>query len=71
MKYIDIKRYKFSTILKNINFKRYNFLKIYKYIDLKRLNFKSCFINISPISKINLIQSICIYLLIYIDSINI
>ena len=40
MKYFNIKRYKFSTILKNINFKRYNFLKIYKYIDLKRLNFK-------------------------------
>jgi len=40
MKYINIKRYKFYTILKNINFKRYNFLKVFKYIDRKRLNFK-------------------------------
>jgi len=39
MKYFNIKRNKFSTILKNINFGRYNFSKIYKFIDLKRYNF--------------------------------
>jgi len=40
MKYINIKRYKFSTILKDINFKRYNFSKVSKYIDFKRVNFR-------------------------------
>jgi len=39
MKYFNIKRNKFSTILKNLNFRRYNFSKIYKFIDLRGLNF--------------------------------
>ena len=39
MKYFNIKRNKFSTILKNLNFGRYNFSKIYKFIDPKRYNF--------------------------------
>ena len=36
MKYINFKRFKFSTIFKNINPRRYNFSKIFKLIDLKR-----------------------------------
>ena len=43
MKYFNIKRNKFSTILKNVNFRRYNFSKIYKFIDLKRLNFNKAY----------------------------
>ena len=39
MKYFNIKRNKFSTILKNLNFGRYNFSKIYKIVDFKRYNF--------------------------------
>ena len=39
MKYINFKRFKFSTILKYINFERYNFSKIYKYFDFIRYNF--------------------------------
>ena len=41
MKYIDFKRYKFSTILKNIHSRRYNFLKINRYLNYKRYNFRS------------------------------
>ena len=40
MKYINFKRYKFSTITKNLNTLRYNFFKIFKLIDLKRYDFK-------------------------------
>ena len=48
MKYFNIKRYKFSTILKNINtavVKNFNtlgsnFLKIFKFINLKQYDFK-------------------------------
>ena len=43
MKYFDIKRNKFSTILKNINFHRYNFSKISKFINLKRFNFNKLY----------------------------
>ena len=57
MKYINFKRYKFSTIFKNINlrryklitfaknvdFKRYNFSKIYRYFNFKRYNFSGIF----------------------------
>ena len=53
MKYINIKRFKFSTILKNLNtivnnflkifnfidFKKYDVRKISKYLDIKRLDF--------------------------------
>tara|TARA_Y100001970_G_scaffold181413_1_gene220792 strand:- start:446 stop:2083 length:1638 start_codon:yes stop_codon:yes gene_type:complete len=53
MKYINIKRYKFSTVLKNfnklgsnflkifknVNLNEYNFRKIYKYLDFKRFDF--------------------------------
>jgi len=41
MKYINFKRYKFSTILKNINLRGYNFLKINRYLNYKRYNFRS------------------------------
>ena len=55
MKYIDIKRYKFSTILKSINFKKYykyidirglNFRKVYKYLDIRKYNFYKIKINL-------------------------
>ena len=42
MKYIDFKRYKFSTILKNIHSRRYNFLRINRYLNYinRYLNYK-------------------------------
>ena len=40
MKYINFKRYKFSTITKNLNILRYNFFRIFKFIDPKRYDFK-------------------------------
>ena len=43
MKYINFKRYKFSTIFKNINFRRYNFSEIFKYVDFRRLDFKKVY----------------------------
>ena len=43
MKYINFKRYKFSTVVKNINTIIYNFLKIFKFIDLKRYNFRKIY----------------------------
>ena len=53
MKYFNIKRYKFSTILKNINFKRYNFSKVFKFIDLKSINFNKFYkyLDIRRLSK--------------------
>ena len=48
MKYINFKRYKFSTIFKNISFKRYNFSTIFKNISFKRYNFSKIY------KKINL-----------------
>ena len=51
MKYNNIKRYKFSTILKNFNaliVKSFNtlgnnFLKIFKFIDLKKYDLKKIY----------------------------
>ena len=43
MKYINFKRFKFSTIFKNINFRRYNFSKIFKFINPRRLDFKKVY----------------------------
>ena len=43
MKYINFKRFKFSTIFKNVNFSRYNFSKIFKFINLRRLDFKNVY----------------------------
>ena len=43
MKYINFKRYKFSTVVKNINTIVYDFLKIFKFIDLKRYNFRKIY----------------------------
>ena len=48
MKYVNFKRFKFSTIFKYINLKRYNFSKFVKIVDFKRINFKK-------ISKFNYI----------------
>ena len=39
MKYINFKRYKFSTIVKNFNTLIYDFLKIFKSLDFHRYNF--------------------------------
>ena len=39
MKYINFKRFNFSTIFKNINFRRYNFLKISKLVNLRKIDF--------------------------------
>ena len=36
MKYINFKRYKFSTVLQNLNTLKYSFLKIFKF---KKVNF--------------------------------
>ena len=43
MKYINFKRYKFSTIFKNVNLKRYQFLKIFDFIDFSTFNFKKVY----------------------------
>ncbi len=43
MKYINFKRYKFSTAVKNINTIVYDFLKIFKFIDLKRYNLRKIY----------------------------
>ena len=58
MKYINFKRYKFSTIVKKFGTLRYNFLKIFKFIDLKRYDFRKIYkylnirrLNISEVTK--------------------
>ena len=58
MKYINFKRYKFSTIVKKFDTLRYNFLKIFKFIDLKRYDFRKIYkylnirrLNISEVTK--------------------
>ena len=43
MKYFNIKRYKFSTILKNIGTIRHNFLKIFRSIDFDRYNLRKIY----------------------------
>jgi hypothetical protein len=43
MKYINFKRYKFSTITKSLNTLRYDFFKIFKFIDLKRYDFRKLY----------------------------
>ena len=62
MKYINFKRYKFSTSLKAlreliydflkffrvINFKRYDFEKIYKHLNFRRFNFIKVVKNFNP-----------------------
>tara|TARA_Y100000590_G_scaffold287611_1_gene323798 strand:- start:1618 stop:3261 length:1644 start_codon:yes stop_codon:yes gene_type:complete len=40
MKYINFKRFKFSTIFKNINFRRYTFSKYLKFFEFKVTNSK-------------------------------
>ena len=39
MKYINFKRYKFSTIFKFIDLRRYKFRKVSKYLDISQYNF--------------------------------
>ena len=46
MKYINFKRYKFSTVLKSLNTLKYNFFKIFKSIDFKRFDFGKFFKNL-------------------------
>ena len=43
MKYINFKRYKFATFIKNINFKRYNFYKLQKYFNIQGFSFYNAF----------------------------
>ena len=43
MKYINFKRYKFSTVVKTLNTLRYNFFKIFKSIDINIYNFKKIY----------------------------
>ena len=43
MKYINFKRYKFSTIVRNFNTLIYDILKIFKFLDFHRYNFKEFF----------------------------
>ena len=43
MKYFNIKRNKFSAVLKNINFRRYNFLRTFKLVDFKKFNFSKAY----------------------------
>ena len=40
MKYINFKRYKFSTVLKKIDTIKHNFLGFFKFINVRRYNFK-------------------------------
>ena len=58
MKYTDIKRYKFSTILKNLKNLGYNFTKVFKFINIQKNSFKFFFryldfrsINLTKITK--------------------
>ena len=43
MKYIDFKRFKFSTIFKNLSFRRYNF---FKFINFSGLNLRKTYKNL-------------------------
>ena len=43
MKYINFKRYKFSTATRNFNTFIYNFLKLFKFLDLKRYDFRKIY----------------------------
>jgi len=51
MKYLNFKRYKFSTISKNLNTIRGIFLKIFKYADFERYDFRKIYkyINVTKI----------------------
>ena len=46
MKYINFKRYKFSTAIKNLNTLRYNFVKFFKTLVFLLNNFKNFFKNL-------------------------
>ena len=64
MKYINFKRYKFSTSLKALreliynflkffevtNFKRYDFKKVYKYLDIRKFSFIKVIKNLNPLN---------------------
>jgi len=58
MKYINFKRYKFSTIEKTLDRLRYNFLKIFKSIDFKRYGFRkiSKYLDVRRFSVIRFIR---------------
>ena len=55
MKYINFKRYKFSTIVKNFNTLTHNFLKIFKIIGHERYNFKKIYKYLG-VARFNLTQ---------------
>ena len=54
MKYMNFKRYKFSTVTKNFNTITYGFLKIFKFISLQRYNLKRIYRSLYFIKKINI-----------------
>ena len=74
MKYINFKRYKFSTVAKSFNRLIYNFLKFFKFGDLKRYEFKKVYkyFNFSRynISKYLSFESLSIYRIKKINFIN-
>ena len=55
MKYLNFKRYKFSTIFKNVNFRRYNFLKDLKSVHISRFEFSKIY-KFNNIIKFNIIK---------------
>ena len=57
MKYLNFKRYKFSTIFKNVNSIRYNFLKNLKSMNISRFEFGKIY-RFNNIIKYNLIVNI-------------
>jgi hypothetical protein len=57
MKYLNFKRYKFSTIFKNVNSIRYNFLKNLKSMNISRFEFGKIY-RFNNIIKYNLITLI-------------
>ena len=74
MKYINFKRYKFSTVVKSFNRLIYNFLKFFKFGHLKRYEFKKVYkyFNFSRynISKYLSFESLSIYRIKKINFIN-
>ena len=43
MKYINFKRYYFSTVAKSLNTLRYNFIKIFKFVNFSGYNLKTIY----------------------------
>ena len=54
MKYINIKRYKFSTILKNFKTLGSNVAKLFKFIDIQKYDLKKFFRYLNIIRYLNI-----------------